>query len=250
MRKIVAIGGGEIGRPGYPEETTQIDEQIIRLTGKVNPRILLIPTASGDSVTYYNAFQKQFGGPLGCRTDVLYLVKQKTSDEELREKILESDAIYVGGGNTAKMLRIWRKRGVDSILKEASEKGIVLSGLSAGAICWFRYGSSDSRKFSNPDAGLMRLSGLRMIEATACPHYDMEADRRPNLRDMMRRTPGLSIALDNCSAIEVVGDEYRVLTSKPGANVYRVYWSGGVYHEETLSKDNNYRPMSMLLRKG
>lgn len=249
MRKIVAIGGGEIGRPGYPVETTAIDERIVELTGKSNPRVLLLPTASGDSDTYFPVFQKHFGEGLGCRTDVLYLVKGNPSHDEARDKILSSDAVYVGGGNTARMLRVWRRTGVDVILKEACDKGIVLSGLSAGAICWFRFGSSDSRKFKNPSAGLIRLSGLGFVRATLCPHYDVEADRRPELHDMMRRTPGVAIALDNCSAIEIVGDEYRVLTSRPGANAYRVYWSSGVCHEDILPCESTYRPLSSLLRK-
>ncbi len=249
MRKIVAIGGGEIGRFGCPIETTAIDQQILELTGKSRPRVLLLPTASGDSDTYFEAFRKHFGEGLGCRTDVLNLVSESPGHGDARDKILNSDAIYVGGGNTAKMLRVWRRLGIDVILKEAHDKGIVLSGLSAGAICWFRFGSSDSRKFRNPSAGLIRLSCLGLVRATLCPHYDVEADRRPDLRDMMRRTPGVAIALDNCSAIEIVGDEYRVLTSRPGAQAYRVHWSSGVCHEDILPSERGYHPLSSLICK-
>lgn len=110
--KIIAIGGGEIGRPGYPIETEEIDREIIRLSGKKHPKVLFIPTASGDSPLYYETFKKYYGEKLGCKTDVLYLLKTKPSLEEIREKILNSDIVYVGGGNTLRMLKRWRKLGV------------------------------------------------------------------------------------------------------------------------------------------
>lgn len=137
MKKLVAIGGGEIGQSGYPVETTKIDKEIIRLTGKRNPRLLFIPTASSDSKSYFEAVKKHFGKRLGCKTDVLYLIKEKPTRKEIEEKILNSDMIYVGGGNTLKMMKVWRKTGVDKVLKQAYNKGVVLSGLSAGSICWF-----------------------------------------------------------------------------------------------------------------
>lgn len=132
MKKIVAIGGGGIGRPGTKAETVSIDKEIIRLTGKKHPRLLFIPTASSDSPTYYPVIQKYFGKQLGCKTDVLYLINKELSKKEIERKILSSDIVYVGGGNTLKMLRIWKTQGVDKILKKAWDKGIVLSGLSAG----------------------------------------------------------------------------------------------------------------------
>jgi dipeptidase E len=96
--KIVAIGGGEIGRLGYQVETVSIDQETIRLTGKTNPRLLFIPTASGDSVGYYETIKKYFGDKLGCRTDVLYLLKSVPDVSEIRSKIKRTDIIYVGGG--------------------------------------------------------------------------------------------------------------------------------------------------------
>lgn len=247
MGKIVAIGGGEIGRLDYPVETTEIDRQIINLTGKSSPKVLLLPTASSDSDLYLETFQKYFGERLGCKTDALCLVKEKPSTQEIEEKIFGSDAVYVGGGNTAKMIRIWRKLGVDEVLRKAHEKGIVLSGLSAGAICWFRYSNSDSRKFKNPAACLIRLQGLGLINAAACPHYDVEEDRKPKLKEIMKRTPGVAIALDNCSALEVVDDSYRILSSRDGACAYKVYWSRGKFYEEVIPIETTYRPLAELL---
>jgi len=106
MKKIIAIGGGEIGRPGYPVETTKIDKEIINLTGKKNHRLLFVPTASADSELYFETVKKHFGKTLGCKTDVLYLINNDLSKKEIEQKIFGSDIIYVGGGNTLKMMKV------------------------------------------------------------------------------------------------------------------------------------------------
>ncbi len=245
--KIVAIGGGEIGRPGCHIETEEIDREIIRLSGKKNPQALFLPTASGDSQGYWETFQKYYGQKLGCKTDVLYLIHGNSSSEEIRRKILSSDIVYVGGGNTLKMLKIWRKLGIDRILEEAGRKGTILSGLSAGAICWFRYGNSDSLKFGpNKTAELIKIRGTGFLPSMACPHYDVEKSRRPSLRRMIREKGGMSIALENCSALEIVDDQYRVLTSSKNARVYKVYRRNGRVVEEELARDGLFRPLEEL----
>jgi len=249
MQKIIAIGGGEIGRPGFPVETTSVDKEIIKLTGKKNPKLLFIPTASSDSEGYYKTVEKHFGKKLRCKTDVLYLIKSKQFKKEIENKILNSDIIYVGGGNTSKMMKTWKKNGVDKILVKACKKGIVMSGLSAGSICWFKYGNSDSRKFTDPDADLIRVKGLGLINALHCPHYNIEAYRRPDLKKMMRKTSGVAIALDNCSAIEVVDDKYRIILSKKTANAYKVYWKKNKFYEEIIRKDKKFNLLSELLAK-
>ncbi len=249
MRKIVALGGGEIGRPGFPIETTEIDKEIIKLTGKKNPKLLFIPTASSDSESYFGIVKKHFGKRLGCRTDVLYLIKKKLSKKEIRNKILDSDIIYVGGGDTLKMMKIWKKDGVDKILKEAHEREIVLSGLSAGSICWFKWGNSDSRKFINPKADLIKISGLGLINALHCPHYDFEKKRKMSLKKMMKKTSGIAIAIENCCAIEIVDDKYRIISSKSPANAYKVYWKGGEYFEEIIKKERKFELLKNLLKK-
>ncbi|MCX6343975.1 MAG: peptidase E [Armatimonadetes bacterium] len=247
MRKLVAIGGGEIGRPGYPIETTEIDRKIIALTGKSKPKAMLLPTASGDSDMYFDCFRKHFGEGLGCNTDVLHLINAKPGKQEIEEKILGSDIVYVGGGNTARMMRIWRRLGVDEVLRNAWDKGIVLSGLSSGAICWFRFGCSDSHKFSDPNASLIRVGGMNLHNAGLCPHYDVELDRRPKLHEMMKKTPGVAIALDNCCAVEIVDLSFRVICSRENAHGYRVYRAKGTVVEEELPSDGKYRPLTDLL---
>ena len=248
-KKIVAIGGGEIGSAGAPVETTAIDREIIRLTGKKSPRVLFIPTASSDSDGYYETMQKHYEKRLGTKLSVLRLIKDGLSPAEIKRKVFSADAIYVGGGNTLKMMRIWKSNGLDKILKQALNKGIVLAGLSAGSICWFRHGASDSRKFQKADASLIRVTGLGFIPATHSPHYDVEKGRSAGLKKVMRKTPGVAIAIDNCCAIEIIDETYRVLSSKSGAKAYKTYWKKGLYHEEELPKQKTFKPLVDLLAK-
>ncbi len=247
--KIMAIGGGEIGRPGFPIETEAIDKEIIRMSGKRHPRLLFIPTASSDSEGYVKVVRKYFGTRLSCRVSVLYLLNRKLSKKEIKDKILDTDIVYVGGGNTLKMMVVWRKLGVDKALKQAIRKGVVLSGVSAGAVCWFRYANSDSRRFRNSKAPFIKIRGLGLILALGCPHYDIEKGRETSLKEMMRNTSGVAIALDNCAALEVRGGEYRICTSRVGAGAYRVWWSGERYYREHIPSTRRFRPITTLVRK-
>lgn len=248
MRKIFAIGGGEIGRPGVKNETLKLDREIIKLSGKINPKLLFISTASMDADGYIEGVKKYFGNRLGCRVDVLTLTKVKYSQKELEDKILKADIIYVGGGNTLKMMKLWRKLGVDVLLKQAYKKGIVMSGVSAGSICWFRYGNSDSARFGkNKTASMIRVKGLDFLPLLHCPHYDIENGREESLKNMMKKMSGVAITIDNCAAIEVVGDEFRIVQTKPVANAYKVYWRKGKYFKEMLSVTKKMKPLSELL---
>ena len=251
--KIVAIGGGEIGRPKkeggrYAIETRAIDEEIIKLTGKKNPKALLLPTASGDSQGYYSTFERYYGKMLGCKTDVLYLIREKPSKAEIKRKIMDSDIIYVGGGNTLRMLKTWRRLGVDKVLEEAGNKGIVLSGLSAGDICWFDYGNSDSMKFGpNKKFKMIMLKGLGFIHLMSCPHYNVEKDRESSLKKMVGKYGGTSIALDNCAALEVVDNNYRILTSSRNARAYRVYRTNGKVIQEPLEITKEFKSLASIV---
>jgi dipeptidase E len=249
MGKIVAIGGGEMGRPGYPVETTIIDKEIIRLTGKTNPHLLFLPTASSDSESYYEVVKKHFGDDLGCKTDVLYLIKEKPNIYEIESKIMKADVIYVGGGNTQKMIRVWKQTGSYIILKQAYDQGTVISGLSAGANCWFRWGKSDSRKVYNPNSCSIKVSGLNLVKALCCPHYNTGNDKRMELKKMMMKTPGIALAFDNCCAIEIIDEQYRILSSNSTAHAYKVYWRASNFHEDLITEENVFKPLKELLIK-
>lgn len=255
MGKIVAIGGGEMGRPKkdggfYPIETTGIDMETLRLTDKKRPKLLFLPTASYDSEDYYNVVKKHFLN-LGCSmVNVLNLSKTTLTQPQLENLVLSYDAIYVGGGNTLHLMIIWRRMGVDTILRKAYKQGIVLSGLSAGSICWFKYGNSDSRKFTSGSDRLIKVSGLGFINALHCPHYDVEHFRQQDLKRMMKSTPKVvAIALDNCTGLEVIDDKYRIIRTKPDAKARKAYWQNGKYIVKEIEVSNDFRDLSLLLLK-
>jgi len=246
MGKLVAIGGGEL----KDLDTLPIDKEIVRLTGKKHPKALFIPTASGDAEGYWQTFQKVYGEKLGCKPEVLYLIREHPTRKEIEEKILGADLIYVGGGNTLKMLKTWKKNGVDKLLTKAYKQGVVLSGLSAGAICWFAYGCSDSRRFSNPeDVSFMRVRGLDLVNLTVSPHHIREKNRDNGLVKLMQKTPGVAVALDDNSALEIVDGQYRVLTSKKGVGAKKVYYSKGKSYQSRVEITDNYNLLSNLLKR-
>jgi len=249
MKTIVAIGGGEIGRPGYKIETEKIDREIIKYSGKKHPKFLFIPTASSDSALYAKTVNDYFGKKLGCKVDVLNLVGVKVSKKEIENKILATDIVYVGGGNTMKMLDIWKQKGVEKILKKAWNKGIIISGLSAGAVCWFKNFSSDSKKFveGKEKYELIRLEGLGWLPMSYCPHFDTEEKRKPHLKKMMKEIDGTAVAVENCCALIIRDDEYRIVNSKKGAQAFKTFWHKGRYNIQKIKTSKKFKPVNDLI---
>lgn len=125
-----------------------------------------------------------------------------------------------------------------------------MCGLSAGSICWFKYGCSDSGKFTSNSEKLIKVSGLGLINALHCPHYDKEESREPILKDMMRNTYKLvSIALENCVALEVINDTYRIIRSNEQGKAYKVYWKNGNYIKQEIKTTNKLDNIMNLLNK-
>jgi dipeptidase E len=247
QKAIVAIGGGEIRTRG----TASIDRETIRLSNKKNPKLLFIPTASSDSERYWKRVQEYFGKFLKCRTDVLLLIKEQPSKEQIRKKILSADIIYVGGGNTLQMMRVWRRLGVDKLIKSAYENGTVLSGISAGSICWFDSGHSDSMSFYNPRKWkYTNVRGLGLIRGIHCPHYDSKTrgiPRRKDFRDMIRKTGGIGIAIENNCAIEFIdGRFYKVISSKNYPRAYMVYKTRGKVVAKQIRRQKQLAPVEWL----
>ncbi len=241
---IVTIGGGELSRL----DTLAIDEEIVRLTGRDAPRALFLPTASSDADAYVDVFRHVYGGRLGLPVEVLRVVRESPSPAEIRRAIGTADLIYVGGGNTLGMLRIWRRLGIDRLLVRAWRTGAVLCGLSAGAICWYDYGHSDSRRFYTPESwSYMRVRGLGLLRATACPHYDGER-RDESFRALLAPEGELGIAMDDCAALVVHGGNWHTLVSRPSASVYRVYGKGGRMITERLDPSGKPAPAADLFR--
>ena len=243
QQKFMAIGGERLNK----ELVSKIDQRIIVMSGKQHPKILFIPTASRDNVGYVKKFTDYFQF-LGAHVDTLCLYAEKLTLDQIKEKIAVADIIYVGGGNTLRMMNLWRKLGVDKLLQAAWQTGKVLCGTSAGSICWFKAGNSDSRKDNNPAADYIQVTALGFIDAMNCPHYDSESDRKASLKKMLKKYSGVGIALDDFAALEVVGDTYKIVTSSDRAQGYKVFWKDGNFHEQVLDTIE-YRSLADLLLK-
>ena len=216
-KNIVAIGGGGFGRS---LGSLEIEKYIISLISKKRPRICFIPTASGDSSLYklnfYSAFSK-----LDCITSHIDFFSRT---ENLEEKVLTQDIIYVGGGNTKSMLAVWKEWNLHNILRDAYEKGIVMSGVSAGAICWFEKGITDS--FAEE---LNIIDCLGLVEGISCPHFDEEKEREAYVNDVIQRELIEScICIEGNCALHIKNDfEYSSIDFGNGKKCFRV------------TKDNN-----------
>jgi len=157
----------------------RLDQWLLSLSRRRRPRVLFLPTASGDALRYIRRFHRAFRRHR-CEAAHLGLFDRSASD--VRETIVSSDLIYVGGGNTANLLAIWRVHGVDRALRDAWHDGVVLCGVSAGAICWFEAGVTDS---FGPELQPL-YGGLGMLSGSFCPHYDA-AERRPAYQRLLAR---------------------------------------------------------------
>lgn len=214
MKQIIALGGGGFS---MEPENPLLDKYILHQSKKSNPKICFIATASGDSENYisrfYHFFEKQ-----DCQPSHLSLFNPPT--RELESFLLEKDIIYVGGGNTKNLLVLWKEWGLYTILRKAWEQGIVLAGISAGSICWFEEGVTDSY-----GDGLEPLKCLGLLKGSNCPHYDGEADRRPSYQKLIATNsikPG--IAADDGVAIHFIDQEIsHIVSSRPNAKAYKVY---------------------------
>jgi peptidase E len=208
--QIVAAGG-----LGEEDEAGRLLEFVLSLTGKERPRVCLVPTASAETPEYIVNFYESLSG----RADCSHVSFFPWPREDLREHVLTQDAVFVSGGNTANMLAVWRAHGFDSILREAWAQGVVLAGSSAGMICWFEAGVTDS--FGPQLEGMN--DGLGFLAGSACPHYDGEERRRPVYQDLVANGFPAGIAADDSAALHYVGAALsEVVAVRNNARAYRV----------------------------
>jgi dipeptidase E len=223
--QIIAMGGG-----GFSMEPDNLamDRYVLEQTNKPNPSVCFLPTASGDAETYSLKFYAAFA-TLDCRPSHLSLFRPPTAD--LEGFLLEKDAIYVGGGNTKSMLALWHEWNLDVILRKAWEQGVVLAGLSAGAICWFEQGLTDSIP-----GRLTALSCLGYLFGSCCPHYDGEAERRPSYQHLVQEGSIASgYGVDDGAALHFIGSELTaVVSSRPQATAYHLRREGDQLNETPL----------------
>ncbi|GGE66900.1 peptidase E [Priestia taiwanensis] len=213
MRQIIALGGGGFS---MEPENPLLDSYILNQSKKENPKICFIPTASGDAQNYIDRFYTFFNEQK-CIPSHLSLFKPPTRD--LEGFILDKDIIYVGGGNTKNLLLLWKEWGLDAILRKAWEQGIILAGISAGAMCWFEEGLTDS--FGD---GPAPITSLGFLKGSVCPHYDGESYRQNAYRQFITSN-GLQagFAIDDGVAIHFIDrDIHRIISSRPASKAYRV----------------------------
>ena len=244
-RKLVAIGGGKIPKWSFVTkddkeieyETRQIDEEIVRISGKVKPRFLFIGTASDENETYYEAI-KNIYEDLGAVVQQLSLEEfnemHETKEEfisRIRQIILSADIIYVGGGNTNHMIEVWNKFYIEDILKEALADGTVRAGFSAGSYIMFK-------------CNYELIEGMNLISMVNIVHYDEKSEeKRATFKNTVldKRIPG--IALDNGIALEVIDDSVRIIKAIKDANAYFMKTTG----EEVELKENEVYSLKELI---
>ena len=196
-KHIIAIGGGGFGRnPNH----RKIEQYILDQTGKEKPNVVFIPTASAEDkgyiVNFYSCFSK-----LNCEPSHITFFQRTPRLDGIINK---ADVIYVGGGNTKSMLAVWREWKLDKLLLKAYNKGTILCGVSAGAICWFEQGITDSWA-----SNLNTMDCLGFIPEMACPHYQEEKDRRPDVHTMLKNgKSGPGWAIDGGAAVQFKNGDY------------------------------------------
>ena len=204
-----------------------VDDYIIEACGKEHPRALFIPTPCSDSFGAMNWFNDTFNKTYGCTTDFLLLLNENITEEYIEEKIMAADIINVPGGSAAFTMSWWHHYNMPKYIKAAYDKGAVLSGASAGSICWFKYGNGDSNIFKGEDNRMhyRKVEGTGLINAINYPHYHPGQDWL--FEWIMKQYDIPAIALeDGCTFIEKDG-QYKIMKSRETVDAYKI------------TKDNN-----------
>jgi dipeptidase E len=207
--QIVAFGGG-----GFSMEwgNTLLDDHVLALTGVARPRVCFLPTASGDADHYVVRFYRAFPASR-CEASHISLFRRETGVEDPREHLLQQDVIYVGGGSLVSLLGTWRAHGIDTYLREAWERGVILCGGSAGALCWFTDALSG---FHEGPARAIKAMGL--LPWSSAVHYYEEQDRRPAFMDAITTGMVPGYGAGDSAALHFVGSELsEVVSSRPKA---------------------------------
>jgi dipeptidase E len=203
---------------------------LLELTGKARVKVAFLPTAVGDAPEFLVNMYARFPA---TRTERSHLALFNRTVVDIEAYLLEQDLIVVSGGNTANMLAIWRVHGVDRALRAAWERGVVLTGGSAGSLCWFEGGTTDSFNLNQ----LAALNdGLGFLRGSHCPHYDGEEQRRPMYHQLVRAGFPAGYAIDDDAAIHFVDrDVSEAITARAGATAYRVEKKGSEVVETPLA---------------
>lgn len=211
-------------------ENGLLDKYILNLVPSERPKICFLGTASSDGQEYRDMFYNFFGKK-NCEPTHLALTDPPRNIESF---IMKQDIIHVGGGNTSLIMQAWKEHGVDKIMKKAWNSGIILTGMSAGAICWFNDG------ITNPEPGVLtRLPCLGLLKGSFCPHYDERAELRHAYKKLiLEKTIGEGYGAEDGVALHFVDNNLiKIVTSRPGASAFRVHISKHKIVEERLESE-------------
>lgn len=239
MTVLYAIGSDRRALSGAPA----IDAEIVESAPSDTPRVLFVPTASGDADEAIAAFESRFGDRLGCEVDVLSVVGTAAIEAESAEKIGAADVIYVGDGDASFMLEVWRTRGIHDLLREAWQNGTVLAGHSAGAIGWFAGGLTEAT--SATDVDYAPVSGLQFI-----PTLHLTPRATPGRRAAFARYLSVrgarGIALEPDAAIEITDTRWRIHTRTENAFAFHFATTDEAVSVDILPADGDYRALAQL----
>jgi dipeptidase E len=213
LRQIVSFGGG-----GFSMESGNplLDDYVLGLTGAARPKVCFLPSASGDADHYIVRFYRAFPAEC-CEASHISLFRREQGPADLREHLLSQDLIYVGGGSVVSLLGVWRAHGIDAILREAWERGVVLCGLSAGSLCWF------AEAVTGFHGAPQRVEGLGLLPFSNCVHYDEGSRRRLDYHDFLRAGMRSGYAAEDGAALHFTGTELsRIVSSRPNSRGYRL----------------------------
>ncbi len=231
MKRIIAIGGGEIRN----KTTLEIDRYIAGLAkeraGEKRANALFIGTASHDSMPYFNSFRKTYTSVFDIKAEVALMVYGEMDMQKIAGKIENADCIYIGGGDTLYMLEKWKELGVDKMILKAYEQGKIICGLSAGAICWFADMYTDSEIMRGKSNEYAMRKGLGVLKGTMCPHFnEREKDFIPAMTD---KNITSAYAVENDCAIEFVDGKLTKSISS-GGRAYFITNDGGVITKKEI----------------
>lgn len=229
--KLMLIGGGDIGRSNTKYETKEIDEKIVKLSNKENPNFLFIGLASNFSDSYYKVIKDIYKN-LGCKTGKISN-KTLTHIEVVEEKIKNADIIYIGGGDTVKLVNILKENKIDKMLKEKLDTESVLVGISAGAISYLKSGLSDTEIINNISNNYVKVDGLGFIDYMFVPHFSSDSKKIEDLEKVLKNDKdSIALCTDNCAAIEIIDGHINVVKSDIKAKAYKVVYKDKLYLEE------------------
>lgn len=223
-RYIIAIGGGEL----FKKTTLEIDRYIANLAkmraGSERRAVgVFIGTASHDSMPYFNTFRKTYTGEFNLKADCVLSVYGEMNAEKIRSKFEKADLIYIGGGDTLYMLNVWKEKGIFDLVLDAYDRGVIIAGLSAGAICWFENMYTDSELIEK-DGKYSLQKGIGVLEGLCCPHYELRIDDFEPVFEAA--ADNLAWAMEDDSALVFKNGSYLKALSS-GGHAYKLIKTDG-----------------------